>query len=152
MTHNQICYKHLIQDALRDVIRKILADVVRKGLSGDHHFFISFLTNMREVKISSKLKKRYPQQMTIVLQHQFWDLQVEHDYFQVKLSFDGIPEKLIIPFSSILAFCDPTAAFKATFEIPKITEHTDLNNSEKIVDIKKKIADVISLDACRKNK
>ena len=117
MVHDQIRYDILVQDALRSVIRKVLSEVAKAGLPGDHHFFITFLTNAPGVKISSRLKERYPDQMTIVLQHQFWDLNVSESGFEVSLSFGDVPERLVIPFSAVQVFYDPTAAFEAAFDL-----------------------------------
>jgi len=117
MIRSHIPYDVLVQNALRDVVRHVLTDVAKNGLPGEHHFFITFLTKMHGVGISSRLKERYPEQMTIVLQHQFWDLKVEEDYFAVTLSFGDVPEKLTIPFAAVQAFYDPAAAFEAAFDI-----------------------------------
>lgn len=117
MVHDQIRYDILVQDALRSVIRKVLSEVAKAGLPGDHHFFITFLTNAPGVKISARLKERYSDQMTIVLQHQFWDLNVSDAGFEVSLSFGDVPERLVIPFSAVQVFYDPTAAFEAAFDL-----------------------------------
>ncbi|WP_295896576.1 ClpXP protease specificity-enhancing factor SspB [uncultured Bartonella sp.] len=117
MVHDQIRYDILVQDALRSVIRKVLTEVAKAGLPGEHHFFITFLTNAPGVKISARLKERYPDQMTIVLQHQFWDLNVSDTGFEVSLSFGDVPERLVVPFSAVQVFYDPTAAFEAAFDL-----------------------------------
>lgn len=117
MVHDQIRYDILVQDALRSVIRKVLTEVAKAGLPGEHHFFITFLTNAPGVKISGRLKERYPDQMTIVLQHQFWDLNVSDTGFEVSLSFGDVPERLVVPFSAVQVFYDPTAAFEAAFDL-----------------------------------
>ncbi|AGF74699.1 hypothetical protein BAnh1_08230 [Bartonella australis AUST/NH1] len=118
MIQDQIRYDILVQEALRGVIRKVLSEVSKAGLPGNHHFFITFLTKAPGVKISNRLKDRYPDQMTIVLQHQFRDLSVSEIAFEVTLSFKEITEKLVIPFSSIQVFYDPVAAFEAAFDLP----------------------------------
>lgn len=118
MIQDQIRYDILVQDALRGVIRKVLSEVAKAGLPGNHHFFITFLTNAPGVKISPRLKSRYPEQMTIVLQHQFRDLSVSENTFEVTLSFREISEKLVIPFTSIQVFYDPVASFEAAFDLP----------------------------------
>ncbi|WP_336276546.1 SspB family protein [Bartonella sp. CB178] len=118
MVQDQIRYDVLVQDALRGVIRKVLLEVAKAGLPGHHHFFITFLTNAPGVRISSRLKNRYPEQMTIVLQHQFRDLSVLETAFEVTLSFKEISEKLVIPFAAIQVFYDPVAAFEAAFDLP----------------------------------
>ncbi|EJF86365.1 SspB family protein [Candidatus Bartonella washoeensis] len=118
MVQDQIRYDILVQDALRGVIRKVLSEVSKAGLPGNHHFFITFLTNAPGVKISTRLKNRYPEQMTIVLQHQFRDLNVSETAFEVTLSFREISERLVIPFTSIQVFYDPIATFEAAFDLP----------------------------------
>ncbi|WP_375608248.1 MULTISPECIES: SspB family protein [unclassified Bartonella] len=130
MVKDQIRYDILVQDALRGVIRKVLSEVSKAGLPGNHHFFITFLTNSPGVKISSRLKNRYPEQMTIVLQHQFRDLSVSETAFEVTLSFREITEKLVIPFTSIQVFYDPVAAFEAAFDLPSSLTSGESENSE----------------------
>ncbi|WP_019218866.1 SspB family protein [Bartonella florencae] len=130
MVQDQIRYDILVQDALRGVIRKVLSEVSKAGLPGNHHFFITFLTNTPGVKISSRLKNRYPDQMTIVLQHQFRDLSVSETAFEVSLSFREVTEKLVIPFSSIQVFYDPVASFEAAFDLPSNLASVESENSE----------------------
>ncbi|PIT70648.1 SspB family protein [Bartonella tribocorum] len=130
MIKDQIRYDILVQDALRGVIRQVLSEVAKVGLPGNHHFFITFFTNAPGVKISSRLKDRYPEQMTIVLQHQFRDLSVSETAFEVTLSFREITEKLVIPFTSIQVFYDPVAAFEAAFDLPSKLPSVESENSE----------------------
>ncbi|WP_208435940.1 SspB family protein [Bartonella phoceensis] len=132
MVQDQIRYDILVQDALRGVIRKVLSEVAKAGLPGNHHFFITFLTNAPGVKISPRLKSRYPEQMTIVLQHQFRDLSVLENAFEVTLSFREISEKLVIPFTSIQVFYDPVASFEAAFDLPSNLTSDESENSENI--------------------
>ncbi|CDO47142.1 SspB family protein [Bartonella henselae] len=132
MVQDQIRYDILVQDALRGVIRKVLSEVAKAGLPGSHHFFITFLTNAPGVKISTRLKSRYPEQMTIVLQHQFRDLNVSETAFEVTLSFREISEKLVIPFHSIQVFYDPVAAFEAAFDLPSNLNSKEGENLENI--------------------
>lgn len=115
MATDYIRYDVLTQDALRGVVRTVLADAAAKGLPGDHHFFISFDTRADGVKISPRLHAQYPEEMTIVLQHQFWDLTVGVDHFEVGLSFNGIPERLIVPLSALKGFFDPSVQFGLQF-------------------------------------
>jgi hypothetical protein len=117
MPVDHIRYDLLTQDALRGVIRGVLIDAAAKGLPGEHHFFITFDTRAEGVQISPRLKARYPQEMTIVLQHQFWDLKVTDDDFEVGLSFNGIPERLHIPFKALMAFHDPAVQFGWQFTV-----------------------------------
>ena len=116
MAVDQIRYDILAQDALRGVVRKVLADAAKKGLPGEHHFFITFDTHAAGVRLSARMRERYPQEMTIVLQHQFWDLKVADDHFEVGLSFGGVPEKLLVPFAAIKSFVDPSTQFGLQFE------------------------------------
>jgi uncharacterized protein len=117
MSVDHIRYDLLTQDALRGVIRNVLTDAAVKGLPGEHHFFITFDTRAEGVRISSRLKASYPEDMTIVLQHQFWDLAVGDDDFEVGLAFNGIPERLHIPLKAIKAFFDPSCQFGLQFTV-----------------------------------
>jgi uncharacterized protein len=116
MATDHIRYDVLARDALRGVLRRVLADAAEQGLPGDHHFFITFLSTADGVKLSPRLLAQYPEEMTIILQHQFWDLVVMDDRFEVGLSFGGIPERLVVPFSAIKSFFDPSVQFGLQFE------------------------------------
>lgn len=116
MSVDLIRYDLLVQDALRSVVRRVLTDVARDGLPGDHHLYVSFDTRASGVRLSPRLKERYPEEMTIVLQHQFWDLIVSDQFFEVGLSFNGIPERLHIPFAALKGFFDPSVKFGLQFE------------------------------------
>lgn len=111
MAEDLIRYDILTQEALRGVVRKVLAEVVKTGLPGEHHFFISFVTRAPGVRLSQRLLEQYDKEMTIVLQNQYWDLKVNETGFEVGLSFDGQPETLGIPFSAIKGFFDPSVQF-----------------------------------------
>jgi uncharacterized protein len=113
---DHIRYDLLTQQALRNVVRQVLADAAKKGLPGDHHFYISFDTQAEGVRLSERLRAQYPEQMTIILQHQFWDLAVSETGFEAGLSFGGIPEKLSVPFAAIKGFFDPSVQFGLQFE------------------------------------
>lgn len=113
---DQIRYDLLTQQALRGVVRSVLTDTAKKGLPGDHHFFITFDTQAHGVRMSDRLRGQYPEEMTVILQHQFWDLSVSDQAFDVGLSFGGITERLGIPFDSIKAFVDPSVQFGLQFE------------------------------------
>ena len=104
MAVDHIRYDLLTQDAMRGVVRRVLRDAAAKGLAGEHHFFISFATRAPGVKLSPRLRAQYAEEMTIVLQHQFWDLTVADESFEVGLSFNGIPERLNVPFAAIKGF------------------------------------------------
>ena len=113
---DHIRYDVLARDALRGVLRRVLADAAEHGLPGEHHFFITFLSTAEGVKLSPRLLAQYPEEMTVILQHQFWDLVVTEDRFEVGLSFGGIPERLVVPFNSIKSFFDPSVQFGLQFE------------------------------------
>ena len=117
MAKDLIRYDLLVQDSLKGVVRKILIEAAKNGLPGDHHFYISFSTEFPGVRLSHRLREKYPQEMTVVLQHQFWDLGVTEHAFEVGLSFSGIPERLLIPFDAITGFFDPSVQFGLKFEI-----------------------------------
>ncbi len=168
MGQDHIRYDILAQDALRGVIRKVLTEVAATGrLPGDHHFFITFLTGAPGVRISQHLKAKYAEQMTIVIQHQFWDLKITETQFEVGLSFSDTPERLVIPFNAIRGFYDPSVNFELEFEVPLADE--DENTSAEITaipveavakpidgddkpksDEEKKPGSVVSLDSFRK--
>jgi uncharacterized protein len=116
MATDHIRYDVLARDALRGVLRRVLADAAEHGLPGDHHFFITFVSTADGVKLSPRLLAQYPEEMTVILQHQFWDLVVTDERFEVGLSFGGIPERLVIPFSAIKSFFDPSVQFGLQFE------------------------------------
>lgn len=115
-----IDYEGLAQEAMRGVVRTVLVRTAKSGLTGDHHFYISFDTESPGVTLSKRLKEKYPREMTIVLQHRFWDLVVSDERFEVKLTFDGIPERLVVPFSAIKVFFDPSVRFGLQFEDPNV--------------------------------
>ena len=116
MPEDLMRYDQLAQHALRGVVRDALRIVERTGLPGDHHFYIAFNTKHPGVNIGERLATRYPREMTIVLQHQFWGLLITEDRFEVELSFDNVPEKLIVPFDAVKGFLDPSVQFGLQFE------------------------------------
>ena len=116
MATDHIRYDVLARDALRGVLRRVLTDAAAHGLPGEHHFFITFLSTAEGVKLSPRLLAQYPEEMTIILQHQFWDLIVTEDRFEVGLSFGGVPERLVVPFNAIKSFFDPSVQFGLQFE------------------------------------
>ena len=165
---DHIRYDILAQDALRGVIRKVLSEVAAtNSLPGDHHFFITFLTGAPGVRLSQHLKSKYPEQMTIVIQHQFWDLKVTDAGFEIGLSFSDTPEKLVIPFNAIRGFYDPSVNFELEFDVAAeagmdVVEDEELTAyaapaegasdaaGAKPADGEKAGASVVSLDAFRK--
>lgn len=170
MAEDHIRYDILAQEALRGVMRKVLSEVSRTGLPGNHHFFITFLTGAPGVRISSRLRERYPEQMTIVLQFQYWELKVSETGFEIGLSFSDVPEKLEIPFSAVRGFYDPSVNFELEFDakidavestaqsasstpvaLPPASALTAKpDNPVTAQDPSKGSADVVSLDAFRK--
>lgn len=158
---SSIDYPQLIDSAMRDVVRKVLKQVERSGLPGDHHFFISYNTNFPGVKISEALHARYPEEITIVIQHQYGDLKVTEDGFSITLSFSNVPEKLVVPFDAILAFADPSIKFGLQFHAGEDDEDDpptpsatlgDESTTPKKPKAEKgdKGAEIITLDAFRK--
>lgn len=150
-------YDKMVEKALRGVVKQALQEVVVKGLVDDHHFYITFFTDYAGVKIPSYLKERYPGEMTIVLQHQFYDLEVNDERFSVMLSFNNVPERLVIPLAAITIFADPSVNFALQFqplndddgdddEIHFEAEELDEEKKEK----EKKKGEVVSLDSFRK--
>ena len=121
MATDLIRYDLLVQDALRSVVRKVLADTARNGLVGDHHFNIAFKTQAPGVVAPPAVKQRFPDEMSIILQHEFWDLVVTQDAFEVSLNFSRKPERLIVPFDSITGFTDPSVPFGFKLE-PRVSE------------------------------
>ncbi|AEQ51972.1 SspB family protein [Pelagibacterium halotolerans] len=164
MAQDHIRYDILAQEALRGVVRKVLSEVARTGLPGDHHFFISFVTQAPGVRLSQKLISQYDKEMTIVLQNQYWDLKVSETGFEVGLSFDGVNETLLIPFSAIKGFFDPSVQFGLQFEVaevqsgPRVVADPDEAEGEETADMsdtdeptaEESGEKVVSLDSFRK--
>jgi hypothetical protein len=111
-----IDYEGLVQDAMRGVVRAVLTRVAKSGLPGEHHFYIAFKTDSPGVSLSDRLRQKYPEEMTVVLQHRFWELAVRDTFFEVKLTFDGIPERLVVPFEAIKVFFDPSVPYGLQFD------------------------------------
>ena len=116
MAVDHIRYDILAQEALRGVVHKVLVDAAKNGLPGEHHFYISFDTRADGVRLSPRMLAQYPEEMTVVLQHQFWDLIVTDEGFEVGVSFGGIPERLNVPFAAVKGFFDPSVQFGLQFE------------------------------------
>jgi hypothetical protein len=125
MIKESIDYGKLVDQSLLVIVRKVLTMVQQEGLPGNHHFFVSFMTKHSEVKLSKNLLDKYPREMTIVIQHQFEDLNVEKNGFSVTLSFSGVKENIYIPFASITAFADPSVQFGLQFREAEY-EYTEL--------------------------
>jgi len=116
MAVDHIRYDILAQDALRGVVRRVLTDAAKNGVPGEHHFYISFDTRAEGVRLSPRMRAQYPEEMTVVLQHQFWDLEVTEIGFEVGVSFGGVPERLAVPFAAIKGFFDPSVQFGLQFQ------------------------------------
>jgi hypothetical protein len=134
MPVDHIRYDLLAQAALRGVVRTVLADAAKKGLPGEHHFNITFNTTAPGVRLSDRMRTQYPLTMTIVLQHQFWDLDVGEQTFEVGLSFGGAPERVAVPFEAITAFYDPAVQFGFQFEIAENRAADETDASAKAPD------------------
>ncbi|MCP4072867.1 MAG: hypothetical protein GY742_14200 [Hyphomicrobiales bacterium] len=134
MAEDLIRYDILTQDALRAMIAKLLDEVARTGLPGEHHFFITFDTCAPKVQLSSRMKEKYPEEMTIVVQHRFWDLEIMDDRFQIGLSFDEIPETLVVPFAAIKGFYDPSVKFGLQFEVQVAEAEETAGSPPKLVE------------------
>ncbi len=117
MATDLIRYDLRVQEALRGVVREVLSEAARNGLQGDHHFFITFKTGAAGLRLSNVMRERYPDEMTIILQHQFWDLAVTQHAFEVGLSFSNRPERLLVPFAAITSFVDPSVQFGLKFDV-----------------------------------
>lgn len=116
MSEDTLRYDKMVEDALRGVVREALAITARDGLFGDHHFYITFRTRFPGIGMSDHVLARHPEEMTIVLQHQFWGLEVDETFFRVTLSFSGKSETLIVPFAAVTGFADPSAKFGLQFQ------------------------------------
>jgi uncharacterized protein len=131
MPVDHIRYDILVQEALRGMVRDVLAEAAKnKGMPGEHHFFITFDTTAEDVQLSPRLRAQYPEEMTVVLQHQFWDLKVTDEAFEVGLSFGGVAERLRVPFDAIKAFADPSVQFTLQFENLAETPDEDADETE----------------------
>lgn len=124
MAKDILRYDLMVQEALKGVVRKILTEAGRDGLPGDHHFYVTFRTGAPGVRLSQRLRDKHPEEMTIVLQHQFWDLNVSEHAFEVGLSFSGVPERLLVPFDALTTFFDPSVQFGLKFETQEAPQET----------------------------
>jgi hypothetical protein len=120
MAESEIDYGEILQRALRSVMRVVLERTAREGLPGDHHFYLSLRTDYAGVQLPPFLRQRFPQEITVVLQHQFRDLVVDDAGFAVTLRFDGMPARLVVPWGAVSAFFDPTAEFGLRFDLPAL--------------------------------
>jgi hypothetical protein len=163
MAQDRLRYDRMIDDALRGVVRKALADVAERGLPGGHHFLITFKTHGPGVEIPDYLRERYPDTISIMLQFEFWDLEVDEKRFAVTLSFSDVQERLVVPFPAITGFVDPFAKFRLEFQAQDQGEAAAGDRREKRTAAKAaeaakapdggeaaKGAEVVTLDAFRK--
>ena len=150
-------YDKMVEAALRGVVREALARTAAKGLPGAHHFYITFRTGFPGLSLPDYLARQYPDEMTVVLEHQFWDLEVLEDRFSVTLSFQNRPERLVIPFEAITAFADPAVKFGLQFQgaageldgaagAPPLERELEKDSKEPA----EKPGEVVALDAFRK--
>ena len=150
-----IPYDEIVQEALRDVVGRVLGEIERSGgLPGEHHFYITFKTRMPGVQIPKHLAERFPDEMTIVLQHRFWDLKVEQDGFSVGLSFGGVPSTLRVPFAAVTDFVDPAVDFSLKFQSNGAAdaheEHEQAENDAPQAEPGEEGSNVVSVDFTRK--
>jgi hypothetical protein len=150
-----IPYDEIVQDALRAVVGRVLGQIEKTGvLPGGHHFYITFKTRAQGVDIPQHLMERFPDEMTIVIQNRFWDLKVKKDLFEVGLSFNQVPAKLVIPFSAITAFVDPAVDFALQFhaevEEDGPQDHEEAENDHPIAEPIEDGSNVVSVDFSRK--
>lgn len=161
MPEDSLRYDKMVEDALRGVVRDALVQTAEHGLFGEHHFYITFRTRFPGVQIPGHILARHPDEMTIVLQHQFWGLEVGDHHFQVTLSFSGVSERLIVPFAAITGFADPSAKFGLQFQVEEDEEFEDEDLPDEMSDeippapeaepdLPAEGAKVIALDAFRK--
>ena len=167
MSKDWLRYDRMVEDALRGVVRRALIEVGTTGLPGEHHFYLTFRTGEAGVEIGPALKAQYPKEMTIVLQHQFWGLEVNDDQFAVTLSFGGKHERLVVPYRAIVSFADPSVKFGLQFEsgtaeeaagtgessATKAIAPKDLNDLPQVTEgdaDSKSGAQIVALDAFRK--
>lgn len=161
-----IRYDKMVEKALRGVVTQALDHVVKNGLPDDHHFYVTFMTNYPGVEMPDYLREQYPEEMTIVLQYQFYGLEAHEDIFTVTLSFNNVPEKLVIPVEAVTIFADPSVNFALQFQPmedveddeddlpppppPSKAGKNDLGSKDKSPKAKKDTGKVIALDSFRK--
>lgn len=166
MTEDLMGYNQIVENALKGVVREALSRAAAVGLPGDHHFYITYRTDAPGVQVPQSLREQYPEEITIVIQHQFWDLVIDQDLFSVSLSFAGKKEHLEVPFSAITGFADPSVQFELQFkagqtsinenlhdrdeDLPAAVPEEDLEDISVPVDTESASADVVVLDRFRK--
>lgn len=148
-------YEHMVQEALRGVLRDVLIQTSKDGLTGAHHFYLTFQTNRSDVTMPSDLREKHPEEITVVLQHQFWDLKVDQHKFEVTLSFNDSLETLIVPFIAMVSFLDPSVKYILQFEPvdpPAVEKKSRGKSKDKHANssVEPVMAKVVTLDAFRK--
>ncbi len=158
MSEDLICYAKLTQDALRGVVRDAIK-VALSGLPGDHHYYISFRTRARGVQVAQFLMSKYPDEMTIVIQHQYEGLEVRDEWFAITLHFGGVPQRIVVPFAAVTRFYDPSVRFALPFDVVDDVsnaahEEDKLQEAdpEEIGQSTPKTGAVVSLDSFRRKK
>ncbi|MBT5263797.1 MAG: hypothetical protein HOL85_03130 [Rhodospirillaceae bacterium] len=164
MTDETFTYDQMVEDALRGVVIQVLQDASERGLPGNHHFYITFKTAYPGVQVPAYLAEKYPDEMTIVLQYQFWDLILEDELFTVTLSFNDVRERLIVPYAALTGFADPSVKFGLQFQVEM--PDSGLTDTEKLPEtgidpvedgvtpenVAPDLGQVVSLDQFRKKK
>ena len=144
----------MVQKALKSVVKEALQFAAQHGLPGGHHFYITFQTNRPDIKLPKYLLDKHPEEITIVLQHQFWDLHIDEEGFDVSLSFNDVHEKLRVSYSALISFLDPHVKFGLQFNpdpvvVPAITK-TKANGRKKAEAVSEPVSNVVTLDLFRK--
>ena len=155
MSKDLMRYDVIVEDALRGVVRRVLNSVAQSGLVGNHHFYITFRTDHPLAEVPESLAERYPEEMTVVLQFQFYDLEIDDKVFAVTLKFNNVPERVVVPFDAITVFADPSVNFALQFESVEEEEGEDEPEEKKPVESKEKKSgeksgEVVSLDQFRR--
>lgn len=141
-----IRYDVMVQEALLGVVRKVLQDAAKSGLPGDHHFYITFRSQAPGVRLSTRLREKYPDEMTIVLQHQFWELMVGEQNFEVGLSFGGVPERLLVPYDALTGFYDPSVQFGLKFSPDEAQADNDSGEDPEEPTVKDQLEAIATLE------
>jgi hypothetical protein len=155
MDPDKIDYSTLLQDALRDAVRRVIEQVAEHGMPGEHHFYIGFRTDFPGVEAPRFLREQYPEEVTIILQHQFWGLEVTAEDFSVLLSFGGARQRVTVPFAALTAFADPSADFGLRFDAPGTEDEPAAEaaaepDEEKPATGPARVGDVIRFDPSRR--
>ncbi len=145
-------YDVMVQEALLGVVRRVLQEAARTGLPGEHHFYITFRSQAPGVRLSTRLREKYPEEMTIVLQHQFWDLVVGEQNFEVGLSFGGVPERLLVPYEALTGFYDPSVQFGLKFSPDEAQADNDSGDEAEEPSVKDQLEAIATLEGSKGRK